>query len=113
MATEPSPTPAPRRLPVALMIEGKVATLVFSGALEARMLRPLEEQLADPRLRHARRWELETSELARIDLACAYALLRAATTLPEPAELHIRGARRAVQRTLHAAGLDAVATLEE
>lgn len=113
MAAESSPIPAPRRLPVALTTDGEAATLVFSGVLEARMVRPLEEQLADPRLRHARRGELEMSELAQMDLACAYALLRAATTLPVPAELHIRGARRAVRRTLHAAGLDAVATLEE
>ncbi|GAB2958324.1 STAS domain-containing protein [Streptomyces pseudoechinosporeus] len=113
MAAESSPTPAPRRPPVALTTDGEVATLVFSGALEARMVRPLEEQLADPRLRHARRWELEMSELARMDLACAYALLRAATTLPEPVEVHIRGACRAVRRTLHEAGLDMVATLEE
>ncbi|WP_028814972.1 STAS domain-containing protein [Streptomyces flavidovirens] len=113
MATESSPTPAPRRLPVARTTDGKVATLIFNGALEAQMVRPLEEQLADPRLRHAPRWELEMSELTRMDLACGYALLRAATTLPEPAELHILGARRAVRRTLHEVRLDTVATLEE
>lgn len=113
MAAEFSSTPAPSRLPVALTTDAEGATLVFSGALEARMVRPLEEQLADSRLRHARRWELEMSDLARMDLACAYALLRAATTLPEPAELHIRGARRAVRRTLHEAGFDAVAAIEE
>ncbi|MEV5777426.1 hypothetical protein [Streptomyces antimycoticus] len=46
------------------------------------------------------------------DLACAYALARAATQLPETSTLTVRGARRAVQRTLRHAGLEAVAVIE-
>ncbi|RZB14343.1 STAS domain-containing protein [Streptomyces sp. F001] len=77
------------------------------------MVRKLEEQLADTRLGHAHVWNLEMSGLTRLDLTCAYALLRVATTLPEPVELHVRGARRTVQRTLRDIGFDAVVAIEE
>jgi anti-anti-sigma regulatory factor len=77
------------------------------------MVLNLEEQLADPRLRRARVWELDMSGLARLGMPCAYALLRAATTAPEPIELHVRGVRRTVRRILHAAGVDAVAIIED
>ncbi|MFI6274561.1 STAS domain-containing protein [Streptomyces sp. NPDC050988] len=113
MTAEPSPTAAPHPLPLVVTAEGQRATLTFSGALEARMVRELEERLADPQLRQTREWLLEMSALTRLDLACAYALLRAATTFPEPVTLHVRGARRAVQRTLRDAGVDAVATIDE
>lgn len=113
MAAESSPHTTAHRFSVALTTDGERATLVFSGALEAGMVRELEEQLANPMLRQARVWQWEMSGLARLDLTCAYALLRAATTPPEPAAFHIRGARRAVRRTLHHADVDAVATIEE
>ncbi|WP_324920881.1 STAS domain-containing protein [Streptomyces sp.] len=93
-------------------VGGHRAVLTFSGELEAGTLRELEEQLLDPRLRKAREWVLEMGELTHLDLACAYALLRAATEGPEAVALTVRGARRHVQRTLHHAGVDAVAVIE-
>jgi hypothetical protein len=46
-------------------------------------------------------------------MASAYALLRVATGRPEGAGLTVRGANRAVQRTLRHAGMDAVAVIGE
>ena len=94
-------------------VGGHRVVLTFSGALDTGMLRELEEQLLDPRLGEARGWVLEMSDLTHLDLACAYALLRAATRQPETVTLTIRGAKRNVQRTLHHAGVDAVAVIEE
>ncbi|MER7407881.1 STAS domain-containing protein [Streptomyces sp. NPDC000070] len=113
MPAEPTPATAPPPIPVTLTTDGHHATLVFNGALDAHMVRQLEEQLADPRLRQSRTWELKMSGLSRLDLTCAYALLRAATTMPEPVELHIEGVRRTLQRTLREVGIDAVATIED
>lgn len=91
---------------------GQHAVLAFSGVLDAHALPELEERLLDPRLRQARTWVLEMSGLERIDLACAYGLLRAVTVAPEPATVTVHGARRSVVRTLRHAGLDAVATIK-
>ncbi|UYQ66209.1 STAS domain-containing protein [Streptomyces peucetius] len=88
------------------------AVLAFSGVLDAHVLRELEERLLDPHLRQARTWVLEMSGLERIDLACAYGLLRAVTVESAPTTVTVRGARRGVVRTLRHVGLDAVATIE-
>ncbi len=51
------------------------------------------------------------SALEHIDLACAYALLRAVTGTPErEVAITVRGARPAVHRTLRHAGVDTVVT---
>lgn len=94
-------------------VDGKRAVLAFAGVLDAHALCELEERLLDQRLRQACVLVLEMSALERIDLSCAYALLRTATGAPEPAALTVRGARRHVLRTLRQAGFDAVATIEE
>ncbi|WP_051865470.1 STAS domain-containing protein [Streptomyces griseus] len=93
--------------------DGEHAVLAFTGDLDTQALRELEALLLDRRLRRAGTWVLDMSGLVRLDLACAYALLRAATRAPEPAALTVRGARRDVQRTLRRSGVDAVATVEE
>ncbi|MEU2182678.1 STAS domain-containing protein [Streptomyces thermolilacinus] len=106
---------APRQAPP-MVIESAVggrAVLVFSGELEAHAVGPLEEELGDPRLRDAAEWELRMHGLTRLDLSCAYALLRAATVRDTPAVLHVRGAHRGVRRSLRQAGLDTVATFED
>ncbi|MGN9790591.1 STAS domain-containing protein [Streptomyces sp. OZ13] len=92
--------------------DGRHAVLVFSGVLDTHALRRLEERLLDPRLRQSGTWVLEMSGLERIDLACAYGLLRAVTVAPEPVGITVRGARRGVVRTLRHAGVHAVATIE-
>ncbi|QMU17982.1 STAS domain-containing protein [Streptomyces pristinaespiralis] len=92
--------------------DGHHAVLVFSGVLDAHALPELEERLLDPRLRQAGDRVLDMSGLERIELACAYGLLRAVTVAPEAAVITVRGARRGVVRTLRQAGLDAVATFE-
>ncbi|MEJ1197344.1 MULTISPECIES: STAS domain-containing protein [unclassified Streptomyces] len=102
--------PAPVRIAEA---DGQHAVLAFSGDLDSHGLRVLEELLLDHRLREPGTWTLEMSDLHHIDLACAYALLRAVTRAPEPAAITVRGARPAVHRTLRHAGLDTVATFEE
>ncbi|MEU3634452.1 STAS domain-containing protein [Streptomyces fradiae] len=88
------------------------AVLVFAGELDAHRVGALEEALDDPRLRDATVWELLMRDLTRLDLPCAFALLRAATVRDPPAALHVRGAHRAVRRALREAGADAVATFE-
>jgi anti-anti-sigma regulatory factor len=93
--------------------DGRHAVLVFSGTLDAPALRVLEELLLDHRLREPAAWTLDMSHLDHIDLACAYALLRAVTTrVPEPVAVTVRGARPAVHRTLRHAGMDTVAAFE-
>ncbi|MFF9785819.1 MULTISPECIES: STAS domain-containing protein [unclassified Streptomyces] len=87
--------------------------MTFSDVLDAHALSELEELLSDRRLRQAGTWAWDMSGLERIDLACAYALLRSVTRAPETLSVTIRGPRRAVQRTLRQAGLDTVAAIEE
>ncbi|MEU3894663.1 STAS domain-containing protein [Streptomyces sp. NPDC045251] len=92
--------------------DGRHAVLAFSGDLDAPALRVLEELLLDHRLVEPTAWTLDMSGLAHIDLACAYALLRAATRAEEPVTITVRGARPAVHRTLKHAGLDTVVAYE-
>ncbi|MFG2888414.1 STAS domain-containing protein [Streptomyces sp. NPDC048248] len=113
MTSEPRPA-APQATHVAIdTADDQRAVLTFSGVLDSHALRELEERLLDPRLRQADTWVWEMRAVERIDLACAYAVLRAATTLPAGTSITIRGAGRDIQRTLHHAGVDAIATIEE
>ncbi|MFC8867163.1 STAS domain-containing protein [Streptomyces sp. NPDC057148] len=92
--------------------DGRHAVLAFSGDLDSPALRELEELLLDRRLVAPTAWTLDMSGLEHIDLACAYALLRAVTRVAEPASISVRGARPAVHRTLKHAGLDTVVAYE-
>ncbi|MFD4025933.1 STAS domain-containing protein [Streptomyces sp. NPDC058576] len=112
MATHPGSTPSAGPTMTVAVIEGPRATLVLAGDLRAENLRELEQLLAEPSLNEAAEWHVDMSDATRLDLACAYALLRAATLRPEQAVLTIHGARRSVQRTLRHAGLDAVAVID-
>ncbi|GHB61565.1 hypothetical protein GCM10010377_60650 [Streptomyces viridiviolaceus] len=87
------------------------AVLAFSGVLDEHVLRDLEERLLDQRLRQAGSWLLEMSDLQQLDLASAYALLRAMASVPKPPAVTIRGARRPIQRTLRHVGIDALAAI--
>ncbi|MET8897799.1 STAS domain-containing protein [Streptomyces albogriseolus] len=111
-ADHPSTPPAGPVMAVSAP-DNRPAELVLAGQIGTGSLRELEEHLAAPPLREATDWGVDMSEVTHFDLACAYALLRAATLRPKPATLRIHGARRAVQRTLRHAGLDAVAVFEE
>ncbi|MFF8785193.1 STAS domain-containing protein [Streptomyces sp. NPDC015125] len=114
MPALPPQSAQPERVPVALTeADEQHAVLTFSGILDAQALPELEELLIDRRLRQAGTWVWNMSGLERIGLACAYALLRAVTHAPETVSVTIRGARRAVLRTLRHAGLDIVVTIEE
>ncbi|MFJ8673340.1 STAS domain-containing protein [Streptomyces sp. NPDC093589] len=114
MADTPSASVQPQRATVAITeADEQRAVLTFSGALDAHDLPELEELLGDRRLRQAGSWIWDMSDLQRIDLACAYALLRAVTRAPESVSVATRGARHAVQRTLRHAGLDTVVTTIE
>ncbi|MCZ7456614.1 STAS domain-containing protein [Streptomyces sp. WMMC940] len=93
--------------------DGLRAEVVLTGDIGAATLRELEERLDASPLAEAAEWVVEMSGVTHLDLACAYALLRAAGLRADPAALTIRGARRTVRRTLRHAGLDAVATIEE
>lgn len=110
MAAEPRPTPSPTVHITAA--DARHAEVTLAGDLRSGALRELEERLADPRLYEATEWVLDMSGVDGFDLACAYALLRAATERPENAALTIRGAPHGVQRTLRDAGLDAVAVIQ-
>ncbi|CAL9607319.1 hypothetical protein SUDANB106_05568 [Streptomyces sp. enrichment culture] len=114
VASEPQPTARARRPTLSITEAGRRrAVLAFSGRLDAGALGELEERLVDPRLLDAQEVVLEMGDLDHIDLACAYALIRAATGRPQSAALTVRGADRTVRRTLHAVGLDVVAVIEE
>ncbi|WP_447041815.1 STAS domain-containing protein [Streptomyces sp. DSM 118878] len=88
------------------------AVLTLGGDVGSDCLRELEGRLCAPPVSEAVEWTVDMSGVTRFDLACAYALLRAATLRPHTAVLRIRGARRPVQRTLRHAGLEAVAVFE-
>ncbi|GAA1544321.1 STAS domain-containing protein [Streptomyces albidochromogenes] len=92
--------------------DGGPVELVLAGEIGTDALRELEELLGEPSLREADEWLVDMSRVTRLDLACAYALLRASTLRTESAALTITGARRAVRRTLRHAGLDAIAGTE-
>nr|WP_024127239.1 STAS domain-containing protein [Streptomyces sp. F8]AHE39975.1 Hypothetical protein pFRL5_312 [Streptomyces sp. F8] len=113
MAAEPPPTPPAGPGMAVSALDGRRAELVLAGEVRAEALWGLEELLGDPPLSEAGEWTVDMSNVTRLDLACAYALLRAATARDKPAALTIRGARRAVQRTLRHAGLDTVAVIKE
>ncbi|MEI7032717.1 STAS domain-containing protein [Streptomyces pratensis] len=112
-AEHPSTPQTGTTLEVVAAADGGPAVLVLTGVVGAEALRELEEVLEDPQLAGAAAWAVDMRGVTHIDLACAYALLRAATLRPEPAELTVRGAGRAVQRTLRRVGLDAVAVIDE
>lgn len=114
MAAMPPQSAQPQRAPVAITEAGEQhAVLTFSGVVDAHTLPELEELLSDRRLRQAVTWAWDMSGLERIDLACAYALLRAVTRAPETVSVTTRGARHSVRRTLRHAGLDTVVTIKE
>jgi anti-anti-sigma factor len=114
VTSEPHPTSRTPRPTLTITETGRRRTvLTFSGRLDAGTLGELEERLVDPRLLGAREVVLEMGELEHLDMASAYALLRVATGRPEGAGLTVRGANRAVQRTLRHAGMDAVAVIGE
>ncbi|MCI0383104.1 STAS domain-containing protein [Streptomyces sp. CNQ085] len=114
MAPEQQPAARAHRPTLAVTETGRGrAVLAFPGRLDAGALGELEERLVDPRLLGAHEVVLEMGGLDHLDLACAYALLRASTERPGTAVLTVRGAGRSVRRTLHSVGLDAVAVIEE
>ncbi|WP_406214183.1 STAS domain-containing protein [Streptomyces decoyicus] len=114
MASIPPQSAQPERAPVAFTeADEQHAVLTFAGALDAHALPELEELLSDRRLRQAGTWVWDMSSVQRIDLACAYALLRAVTRAPETVSVTVHGARRAIQRTLRHAGLDVVVSIGE
>ena len=109
----PGSTPRPRSAVTVVAADGQRVELALAGDLDLDVLRELEERFDDPRLREAAEWILDMGDVTRMNIACAYALLRAATRRPENVTLTVRGARRPVQRTLRAAGLGAIAQIEE
>ncbi|MEU4204999.1 STAS domain-containing protein [Streptomyces sp. NPDC026294] len=113
MTTGASSIPMPTPPVTVTSVDDRRVVLTFRGELHAGTLRALETWFADPRLSEADAWVLEMHELAHIDLACAYALLRALSRRPDGASLTLRGARRTVARTLRHAGIDAIGVVEE
>ncbi|MEV1055093.1 STAS domain-containing protein [Streptomyces sp. NPDC049887] len=110
MAAEDTTPPAGAIITVS-KADGPRAEVVLAGDIGAATLRELEERLDARPLAEAAEWVVDMSGVDHLDLACAYALLRAAGLRAEPPELTIRGARRTVRRTLRHAGLDAIATI--
>ncbi|WP_167450292.1 STAS domain-containing protein [Streptomyces spongiicola] len=98
---------------ISLSTAGRRAELVLSGEIGAAALPELEQRVDAPALAGTTEWVVDMSGVTRLDLACAYALLRVATRTERPPAVTVRGARRAVRRTLHHAGLTAVATITE
>jgi anti-anti-sigma factor len=109
----PGSTSRPRSAMTVVAADGRHVELALAGDLDLDVLRELEERFDDPRLRDADEWILDMGDVVHMDLACAYALLRAVTRRPETVTLTVRGARRSVQRALRASGLGAIARIEE
>jgi len=107
MNSEPHPRPGV----VISAVDGRHAEVTLRGDIGLPLLCEVEEQLADPRLLTADHWVLNLDGVTRIELACAYALLRAATE--HSGTITVGGARHSVQRTLRHAGLDKAAVIEK
>ncbi|MFF3736767.1 STAS domain-containing protein [Streptomyces sp. NPDC002566] len=107
MTGEPHPVQPTVKITV---VDGHQAEVTLSGDVSALLLRDLEARLADARLQQVEHWVLNMDTVTRIELACAYALLRAVTEHPGTAA--VRGARRTVLRTLRHAGLDKAAAID-
>ncbi|MFF7892322.1 STAS domain-containing protein [Streptomyces sp. NPDC007907] len=108
MTAELHPVQPPVKITV---VDGHLAEVTLTGDISVPLLRDLEACLADARLREVERWVLDMHAVTRIELACAYALLRAVTEHSGTATVH--GARRTVLRTLRDAGLDKAAVIGE
>ncbi|GGW38975.1 STAS domain-containing protein [Streptomyces xantholiticus] len=108
MTTSTSPG---QQLPLAISTDGERVIMTFHGVLYSSMALALEEHLQDPRLSGSREWLLDMGAVERIDLVCAYALLRVAGAADAPS-MRVTHANRRVERTLHHAGLHAVATFD-
>ncbi|MEV4335341.1 hypothetical protein AB0K02_33425 [Streptomyces sp. NPDC049597] len=100
-----------QQLPLVISSDGERVVVTFHGVLYSWMACAIEEQLRDPLLSGAREWLFDMRDLERIDLVCAYALLRLASAADAPSVCVSRSNRR-VQRTLHHVGLPAVATFD-
>jgi len=88
------------------------AELTLTGDIDAGVLGELEARIDAPPLSDAEEWRVDMTRVHHLDLACAYALLRAVTQRTVPVSVTIHAAHRTVQRTLRHVGLDAVATIE-
>ncbi|WP_316959335.1 STAS domain-containing protein [Streptomyces sp. TRM68367] len=109
MASEPGRAPSPT-VDIAATGPQRIR-LTLAGDLGTGALRELEERFADRRLAEAVEWDVDMSGVGHLDLACAYALLRAATERPANAALTVHGARHDVRRTLRHTGFEAVAEI--
>ncbi|WP_311137564.1 STAS domain-containing protein [Streptomyces sp. I6] len=69
---------------ISVSTAGRRAELVLSGEIGAAVLRELEQRLDAPALAGAAEWVVDLSGVTRLDLACAYALLRVATQTARP-----------------------------
>ncbi|MEU9393848.1 STAS domain-containing protein [Streptomyces sp. NPDC048324] len=92
-------------------VDDRHAEVTLRGDIGLPLLCEVEELSADPRLLRAERWVLNLDGVPRIELACAYALLRAATE--HSGTVTVRGARHSVLHTLRQAGLDKAAVIEK
>ncbi|MFF9098544.1 STAS domain-containing protein [Streptomyces sp. NPDC014776] len=92
-------------------VNQQLVEVTLTGDVSTHALRALEERFDDPRLQGAAHWVLDVRGVTRMELACAYALLRAVTL--HSGTTTVRGARRAVLRTLQQAGLNSAAVIEE
>lgn len=92
--------------------DGGRVTVTLRGVLYSSMARALEEGLQRLGSGDAHTWIVDMRAVERIDLVCAYALLRLAGAVDAPRVIVMRPNRR-VERTLRHAGLDAVATIEQ
>lgn len=92
-------------------VDARHAEVTLTGHLSTRVLCDLEEWFDDLRLQRADHWVVDMRGVTRIELACAYALLRAVTAHSGTAS--IGGGRRPVLRTLRRVGLDKAAVIVE
>ncbi|MBK3647764.1 MULTISPECIES: STAS domain-containing protein [Streptomyces] len=108
MAADSHSTPPNAEISAA---DSRQAEVTLTGELDISLLRDLEVRLTDLRLQRAQDWVLNLRGVTRIDLACAYALLRAVTE--HSGTTTVRGGRPSVLRTLQHAGLDKAAVIEK
>ncbi|MFD3441891.1 STAS domain-containing protein [Streptomyces sp. NPDC058685] len=110
MATHHPSTPSTAR-DIAVYAAGQRADLVLAGEIRIDALPELETALSTRPLSTASEWRIDMHDVTYLDLACAYALLRATTTRTDIPAVTIHGPRHTVERTLRHVGLGDRATI--
>jgi anti-anti-sigma regulatory factor len=91
---------------------GDRAEVSLFGEVTGQAALEIEECFLDHALQDVREWVLDLSRVQRLDLSCAYALIRPLMAASPPTAVRVRGAGDEVRHTLHLTGAEGFLTFE-